>query len=603
MRKLDGWTQIPMKNARRALMMASPPPKQHEEVLTTMVSEIDRVVEIHWIYSTSLASDPGEPKGYKQAMTDPERDKWIEAMKVEINNFYKRKVWEKFPRKMLNERKMLGSRWVFKKKSEQDLSIRYKGRIVVKGYVQIPGVDFTESFAPVATDTTTRTVFAITLYNHSKDVNERWICEIVDVEAAFLEGDMDEAIYIGWPEGIEELGYETKADTENYCILLKKAMYGTVQGALQFFKKLVEILKLVGLTQCQVDPCIFYLKRNGKLVLLFASHVDDCAVAGKPSDVEWFKKEMIKKYFTIKELGQLKKHLGVWYKWGEDSTGRYLESSMESFVQGMKDDFKDIFGHFPKDAATPAFPSTTLRKSTGNPVKHKEYRSMVGKLLYYVKKIGPVCSNACQEFSQHLDNPGDEHWNAVERILVYICAKPENRRLKLRPPKELRVQDVVDSSFGDNPDTRKSTSAYLGYIGGTALVNWISKGQAIVTLSSTEAEYVSLSDGAKETTFTAHLLNEITTTVELPSIISEDNTGAIFLSKNKQVGGRTKQIDVRHHFICEKVECGDIRVQYVNTEKNPSDLLSKNVITRIHDLHASNISNGTLDCWTRDQGE
>ena len=74
----------------------------------------------------------------------------------------------------------------------------------MKGYVQIPGVDFTESFAPVATDTTTRTVFAITLYNHSKDVNERWICEIVDVEAAFLEGDMDEAIYIGWPEGIEE---------------------------------------------------------------------------------------------------------------------------------------------------------------------------------------------------------------------------------------------------------------------------------------------------------------------------------------------------------------------------------------------------------------
>ena len=94
MRKLDGWTQIPMKNARRALIMASPPPKQHEEVLTTMVNENDRVVEIHWIYSTSLASDPGEPKGYKQAMTDPERDKWIKAMKVEINDFYKRSVGE-----------------------------------------------------------------------------------------------------------------------------------------------------------------------------------------------------------------------------------------------------------------------------------------------------------------------------------------------------------------------------------------------------------------------------------------------------------------------------------------------------------------------------
>ena len=88
------------------------------------------------------------------------------------------------------------------------------------------------------------------------------------------------AIYIGWPEGIEELRYETKADTENYCILLNKAMYETLQGALQFFNKLVKILKLGGLTpQCQVDLYIFYLKRNWKLVLLIALHIDNRTVA------------------------------------------------------------------------------------------------------------------------------------------------------------------------------------------------------------------------------------------------------------------------------------------------------------------------------------
>ena len=139
---------------------------------------------------------------------------------------------------------------------------------------------------------------------------------------------------------------------------------------------------------------------------------------------------------------------------------------------------------------------------------------------------------------------------------------------------ELCVQDVVDSSFADNPDTRKSTSDYLGTTGGGALVNWISKDQNIVTMSSTESKYVLLSNGVKETTFIANLLGEIKTVI-LPSMISEDNTGAIFLSGNKQVGARTKHIDTRYHFICEKVENGSIIVSYVNTVKNPSDLLSK----------------------------
>ena len=161
--------------------------------------------------------------------------------------------------------------------------------------------------------------------------------------------------------------------------------------------------------------------------------------------------------------------------------------------------------------------------------------------------------------------------------------------------------DVVDSSYADNPDTRKSTSAYLGTIGGNALVHWISKGQPIVTMSSTEAEYVALSDGSKETTFMTNLLGELGHLV-LPSIISEDNTGAIFLTKNKQVGACTKHIDTRYHFVREKVTSGLLSVEYVNTLKNPADLLSKNVTQKIHDTHALAITTGNMDCWTRDQG-
>ena len=86
---------------------------------------------------------------------------------------------------------------------------------------------------------------------------------------------------------------------------------------------------------------------------------------------------------------------------------------MEDFVSGMCNDHKALFNRYPKDVMTPAFPGTNLRKNKGDTVLHKEYRSMVGKLLYFCKKVGPVCSNAIREMSQYLENPGDEHWHAI----------------------------------------------------------------------------------------------------------------------------------------------------------------------------------------------
>ena len=162
----------------------------------------DTSMEVHNIYTTTLTSDPGEPKNFKAATQGTKNNEWIPAIKAEIENFYKRGVWKKFPRSDLNGRKPLGSRWVFKMKKEHDNSIRYKARVVVKGYVQIPGVDFTDSFSPVATDSAMRTIFALTLFHDNKNENERWICEVIDVEAAFLEADMDENIYIEWPDGV-----------------------------------------------------------------------------------------------------------------------------------------------------------------------------------------------------------------------------------------------------------------------------------------------------------------------------------------------------------------------------------------------------------------
>ena len=163
---------------------------------------------------------------------------------------------------------------------------------MVKEYTQIPGVDFTDSYAPVATDSAMRTVFVLVLYYHRDIEEQSWTCKVVNVEAAFLDAEVDNKTFIEWPKGFQELGFESTNVTQDYCIQLGKAMYGTVPAVLQWFNKLVKSLKAVGLKQSKVDPCIFYLKRDGKTILVVATHVDDCAVAGKPQDINDFKQKI-----------------------------------------------------------------------------------------------------------------------------------------------------------------------------------------------------------------------------------------------------------------------------------------------------------------------
>ena len=137
------------------------------------------------------------------------------------------------------------------------------------------------------------------------------------------------------------------------------------------------------------------------------------------SEIKLFKNEM-SKWVTIKELGIVRKHLGVYYARGHDKDGIYIEVNMVDFVKGMTNDYVEMTGHLPKRAATPGLPGTTLERNEGEIILQPEYRSVVGKLLYFMKKVSPLCANATRELSQHLENPGLQHWKAVERILGFL---------------------------------------------------------------------------------------------------------------------------------------------------------------------------------------
>ncbi|KAI2499613.1 Reverse transcriptase (RNA-dependent DNA polymerase) [Fragilaria crotonensis] len=221
--------------------------------------------------------------------------------------------------------------------------------------------------------------------------------------------------------------------------------------------------------------------------------------------------------------------------------------------------------------------------------------------MYLTTKLAPDLANAARELAQHLSNPGEDHWKALDRMVGHIKLRPYEG-LTYRRPKELRPISMVDSDYAKNTDNRKSISSGLHTLGGT-LVHWESKTQHVVTLSSTEAEYISLARGACENKFIMMLLDEgIRRPDEKRHMgkVYEDNLGAIYLVKNQHVGARTKHIDVRAHFIRELEDNGYLNVQFIRSEENAADILNKNCPEKLHTKHAKNIRDGTLDCWRED---
>ena len=300
----------------------------------------------------------------------------------------------------------------------------------------------------------------------------------------------------------------------------------------------------------------------------------------------------------IEKLGKLKKHLGVWWDWRKDSDGSdYLVANMPKMIKEIEEKYTATTGKAAKAAATPGYPGTTLSKNTGETVKLDEYRSIVGKLMYFMTKIAPEICNAVRELSSHMTNPGVSHWKALERCVGYLTSSVYDG-LIFRKPRELRSISECDSDYGKDENDRKSISGRINTLGGM-ITNWSSKKQSTVSLSSTEAEYQALSECAQESMFTKNLVMELTGE-DNRAIIYEDNLGAIYLAKNHQVSGRTKHIDIRHHWLRDLQASKKIDIRYVRSENNSADIMTKNTAKDLYQKHTEAVRTGYMTCWKED---
>ena len=375
-------------------------------------------------------------------------------------------------------------------------------------------------------------------------------------------------MFIEIPECMVDLGFVTEEERQTKAYELMRMQYGNVDAARQFFEKYKKIAKRLGLKQSRADPAVWY-KRNdaGKLVLMMCCHVDDTLIGGLKREVEQFMNEF-EKHLKIDRLGTLRKHLGVWYEWCEDENGdAMLKASMPKMIEEIAETFERSVGRPAKAAPTPGFPGKMLAKYDGEPIRQSDYRSLTGKILYYMTKVGPELANAARDLSSHMDCPGEEHWKALERCVGYLTSlNEEDRALTLRRPKELRSISYADADYAKCEDTRSSISGAICTLGGT-LTTWYSRKQATTTLSSAEAELHSYTTCCQEAMFMNMLLEELLGEAPNTAIIYEDNQGCIFLVKNQSVGQRTKHISVRL-FFCQRAMGGTEEWSLDSVERN-----------------------------------
>jgi len=465
------------------------------------------------------------------------------------------------------------TRWVFDLKDE--IPPRYKARLVVKGYSQIHGVDYNETYAPVVKAETLRLLFAIAAMM-------RYDCHLMDAVTAFLNSILKDTIYVRQPEG-----YEDPEHPELVC-LLNKALYGLKQSALEWYSTLREVLESeeLGFKRIDADHAVF-IARTGLSTTYLALFVDDIAIFGDDEQFISSTKRKLSARFRMKDLGIMKRFLGL--DISRNSKGdvilsqeHYLERVLHRF--GMQD---------AKPAPTPMPSNFKQRKRDYDPnnvepeADQELYREIIGSLNHAAVWTRPDISNSVSRLAQYLHDPSINHMAAAKHLLRYIRGTTDFKQV-YSASYQPQLIGYADADWANDEDDRKSYSGYCFFISACSTpFSYSSKKQTLVAQSTNESETIALSMAAKEALWLRSLCRDLDVfgrngRITTPTLYT-DSDSALKAIRNPVFHARTKHFDVRHHFIRETAINGDIVVGFVPGDENPADIFTKSLERVKHD--------------------
>ncbi|KAD7477710.1 hypothetical protein E3N88_00846 [Mikania micrantha] len=488
-----------------------------------------------------------EPKNYHTALRD---NGWVEAMQLELLQFKKQQVWELVP--LPQGKCAIGTKWVFRNKTDENGQIvKNKARLVVQGFSQEEGIDYDETFAPVARLEAIRLFLAYAVLHKLKVFQ-------MDVKSAFLYGKIKEEVYVCQPPGFEDNKHP------DWVYKLDKALYGLKQAPRAWYDILSTFLLQNNFTRGSIDKTLF-IKNVGQQKLLVQIYVDDIIFASSDTKLCDAFTELMTKNFEMSAMGELKFFLGLQIKQSPD--GIFIHQSKYTKDLLKKFDLQNC-----KQCSNPMSSTTQLDADLkGKSVDETLYRCMIGSLMYLTASRPDIMFATCV-CARFQAAPKESHLIAVKRIFRYLQGT-QSVGIWYSTGHSCKPVAFSDSDYAGCKLTRKSTSGGYQFLG-NCLVSWQSKKQTSVATCTAEAEYIAAASCTSQILWLqTQLLDYGIKESKTPLLM--DSASALCVVKNPVQHSRTKHIEIRHHFIRDCFEKGLIDPKFVPSADELADIFTK----------------------------
>ncbi|KAL2250907.1 UNVERIFIED_CONTAM: Retrovirus-related Pol polyprotein from transposon TNT 1-94 [Sesamum indicum] len=507
-------------------------------------------------FQVALNIENIEPANVDEALRSKE---WLSAMNEEMKSLKDNHTWDLVPRP--KNCSLVDCKWIFKIKQENPL--KFKGRLVAKGFTQKEGIDYNEIFSPVVKYTTVRIMLALVAHFD-------WELKQMDVKTAFLHGDLDECIYMRQPVGFIE-----KNKPDHVC-LLKKSLYGLKQSPRQWNKKFDMFMLSLNFKRSDYDHCL-YFKFLDEVPVFLVLYVDDMLITSPSLNLIESLQNDLSNNFEMKNLGDAKKILGMDIHRNRKrfsillNQKSYIHSVLKRFsMENSKPTSVPLAAHF--QLSKDQCPKTSSEKDKMCKIP---YSNVIGSIMFLMVCTRPDIAYAISCLSRYMSNPGPPHWEALKWLLRYLRGTDNIGINFSKFSDSVNLIGYVDSNYANEKDSRKSTTSYIFTLCGSC-ISWKSQLQHIVALSTTEAEYIATTEAFKEAIWLEGLVKEIGFLKNRLTVFS-DSQSSIQLCKNPVFHDRTKHIDVRFHFIRDIVSKEIIKLEKVRSEENPADMGTKSL--------------------------
>jgi histone deacetylase 1/2 len=524
------------------------------------------------LFAFAASADP-DTMYLHEAMRQPDRLQFIEAMKKEVTDHTNNKNWRVVHRSEIpTGMPVLPAVWSMKRKRRIATRevYKWKARLTVHGGKQTKGVNYWDTYAPLVQWSTTRLFLTM-------GVLRGWHCRQLDFVLAYTQADVECEIYMEIPRG-----FTVDGNPKDYALRLEKNLYGLKQAGRVWNQHLTRQLLALGFTQSEIDPCVFY---RGTCVLLI--YCDDTLMMGPSAEELDEVFSLLDKTFSVSDEGTISDYLGI--KVTHLPDGR-LSFTQPQLISSIIADC-GLEKQNAKPRRSPALSTRILRRDEQGepwPDQKWKYRSAIGKLNFLEKSTRPDIAYSVHQCARFTANPKMSHAEAVKNIVRYL--KGTSELGIILSPKEQSLECYADASFGgdwnrstahSDPSTAKSRTGYfITYCG--CPVTWASKLQTEIALSTTEAEYIALSTALREV---IPLMDQIKEAREhgfdfpfAPARIHckafEDNSGALEMAIAPKLRPRTKYINCKYHHFRAYVG-KTITIHKVDSAKQVADGLTK----------------------------